>query len=85
MLQEAPFTACQCDERFAPKRYNRGCDLGGNKDNRRYKRRPSAETVAREFPFNAWRAIAEEFAAEFGGSWNGSHPLVALSWQSIVS
>jgi hypothetical protein len=52
---------------------------------RRYKRRPSAKTVAREFPLNAWRAIAEEFAAEFGGSWNGSHPLVALSWQSIVS
>jgi hypothetical protein len=67
----------------------RFCSRGGNKDNlsmtRRYKRRPSAKTVAREFPFNAWRAIAEEFAAEFGGSWNGSHPLVALSWQSIVS
>jgi hypothetical protein len=46
---------------------------------------PSKYRVIREFPFNAWRAIAVEFAAEFGGSWNGSHPLVALSGQSIVS
>jgi hypothetical protein len=69
---------CNGSDRSSPEPQINGCTaviVSG-------KRRPSAKTVAREFPFNA---IAEEFAAEFGGSRNGSHPLVALSWQSIVS